>query len=409
MPPLRLIYLLFKINNMRIGIDARFYGPIGKGLGRYIQEVVDNILRLTNTKDSSLSFVIFLSPENFDEFVCENSKVKKICLSAPWYSWKEQILMPFYIWREKLDLIHYPHFNVPILTPCKFVVTIHDLILTHFPTLRATTLAPYLYWLKNLAYKIVIVFAIRRSKKIITVSEFTKNDICSQFKVSKDKIIVTYEGVANLAKGSDSLFVAKQNNQETLRHYNINNNFLLYVGNAYPHKNLDWLLKVFKKLVASRPSLKLVLVGKEDYFYNRVHEAAKNLNLWGETDTDTDVIFPGYVPDAQLEVLYQEAKAYVFPSLYEGFGLPPLEAMANSCPVISSDRASLPEILGSAALYFNPENEDDFIEKITKLLDNKEIREKLVGKGLEQIKKYSWSDCAQETLNTYSQILNEKK
>jgi len=317
--------------------------------------------------------------------------------------------MPLYIWKEKIDLIHYPHFNVPILTPCKFVVTIHDLILTHFPTLRATTLSPYLYWLKNLAYKIVIVFAVRKSKKIITVSEFTKNDICEQFKVKKEKIVVTYEGVTNLAKGSDSLFVAKLDNQETLRKYNIKHDFLLYVGNAYPHKNLDWLLHVFKKLIVNRPELRLVLVGKEDYFYNRIHEIAKSLNLWSNDSADSSVIFPGYVPDAQLEVLYQEAKIYVFPSLYEGFGLPPLEAMANSCPVLSSNQASLPEILGEAALYFNPEKDNDFIKKVDIILNDHNLREQLISSGLERIKKYSWSNCAQETLKIYFEALNEKK
>ncbi len=416
--PLRqLIYPLFKFNCMRIGIDARFYGPVGKGLGRYVQEVVDNIINISSSKLSNnydggffanLEFVIFLSPENFDEFVCSNKNVKKVCLNVFWYSWKEQVMMPFYIWREKLDLIHYPHFNVPVLTPCKFVVTIHDLILTHFPTLRATSLAPIMYWLKNLAYKVVIIFAINRSRKIITVSEFTKNDIISQFKVKSEKIVVTYEGVTNLAKGSDSLFVAKLNNQDVLKRYNINGNFLLYVGNAYPHKNLDWLLRVFLKIIITRPELKLVLVGKEDYFYRQIKEIAKILNLWQEDSVDSPVIFPGYIPDAQLEALYREAMVYVFPSLYEGFGLPPLEAMANSCPVISSDRASLPEILGSAALYFNPEDESDFIKKINNIFEDENLRNKLILDGLEMIKKYSWFECAKNTLSVYSEILNEK-
>ena len=394
---------------MRIGIDARFYGPVGKGLGRYTQEVVDNIIKISSAdKDTDFEFVIFLSPENFDEFICEGDKVKKICLKSRWYSWQEQLIMPFNIWREKLDLIHYPHFNVPVLTPCKFVVTIHDLILTHFPTLRATTLSPLLYNLKNLAYRLVIFSAVKRAKKIITVSEFTKQDLLSQFKVRAEKIVVTYEGVANLAKGRDSLFVAKLDNKEILNKYNISNNFLLYVGNAYPHKNLNFLLKSFSKLLIKKPNLRLVLVGKEDYFYSQVHNSARALNLWQKENINSPVIFPGYVPDAQLEILYQEALVYIFPSLYEGFGLPPLEAMAKACPVISSDRASLPEILGSAALYFNPEKEDELIEKIIKVLDEKELRENLIIKGLEQVKKYSWWQCANDTLSVYQKVLNAR-
>ncbi len=392
---------------MRIGIDARFYGPIGKGLGRYTQEVVDNIMKITGADSgASFNFVIFLSPENFDEFVCEGENVKKVCLTMRWYSWQEQLLMPFYIWKEKLDLIHFPHFNVPILTPCKFVVTIHDLILTHFPTLRATTLNPLIYRLKNIAYRLVIFSAIRRSRRIITVSQFTKQDLISQFRVRADKIDVTYEGVANLKKGRDTLFVAKLDNQETLHQYHIEHNFLLYVGNAYPHKNLDTLLRVFAKLLPLKPDLRLVLIGKEDYFYNRVHDQARSLNLWQKENINSPVVFPGYVSDAQLEVLYSEASAYVFPSLYEGFGLPPLEAMAKGCPVISSNRTSLPEILGSAALYFDPQNEADILNAILKILNEKELRAEMVAKGLEQVKKYSWWECANQTLEVYKQILH---
>lgn len=317
--------------------------------------------------------------------------------------------MPVCLWREKLDLIHFPHFNVPIFVPGKFVVTIHDLILTHFPTRRATTLSPVIYYLKNLAYRLVIASAIRRAEKIITVSEFTKNDLISQFKVKPEKIAVTYEGVANLAKGRDSLFVTKLNNKEILAQYHIPNNFLLYVGNAYPHKNLEMLLKVFAKLLGRKPGLRLVLVGREDYFYSRIHDNARSLNLWQEGNANSPVIFPGYISDAQLEILYQEACAYVFPSLYEGFGLPPLEAMARSCPVVSSDKASLPEILGDSVLYFDPENEDDMLEKIERLLNDRELRNSLVIKGLEQVKKYSWWECANKTLAVYQQILHDKK
>ncbi len=392
---------------MRIGIDARFYGPIGKGLGRYTQEVVDNIMKITSADPSAdFNFVIFLSPENFDEFICEQPNVKKVCLDIPWYSWQEQLLMPFHLRREKLDLVHFPHFNVPLLTPGKFVVTIHDLILTHFPTLRATTLSPLIYRLKSLAYRLVIFGAVKRAKKIITVSEFTKDDLITQFKVKAEKIAVTYEGVANLAKGRDSLFVAKLDNQETLKQYHIANNFLLYVGNAYPHKNLETLLRIFAKLLVRKPDLRLVLIGKEDYFYNRVHASARALNLWQKENINSPVIFPGYVSDAQLEILYSEARAYVFPSLYEGFGLPPLEAMARSCPVISSNRASLPEILGEAALYFDPKNETEMIEKIWQVLNDNELRNSLIAKGLEQVKKYSWWQCANQTLAVYHEVLH---
>jgi len=394
---------------MRIGIDARFYGPIGKGLGRYTQEVVDNLMKITSANGGAgFNYVIFLSPENFDEFICDQPFVKKVKLKIRWYSWAEQLIMPVYLWREKLDLIHFPHFNIPILTPTKFVVTIHDLILTHFPTVRATTRNHFWYFLKNLAYRLVIKIAVIRASKIIAVSQFTRDDIISKLKVRSEKIVVTYEGVANLAKGRDSLFVAKLDNQETLEQYHIAKNFLLYVGNAYPHKNLETLLRVFGRLHKEKPELRLVLVGKQDYFYQRAQDYARSLNLWQRENVNSPVVFPGYVPDAQLEILYQEARAYVFPSLYEGFGLPPLEAMAKGCPVISSDRTSLPEVLGQAAIYFNPEDETEMLLKIREILEDDGRRQELINYGQEQAKKYNWWECANQTLLVYQQALKIK-
>lgn len=379
----------------RIGIDARFYGPLGKGLGRYTQEIVDNILKIDQDND----YVIFLRKENFDELVIDNHpNVKKVLLELRWYSLKEQLLMPFYLKREKLDLIHFCHFNVPFFVPSKFIVTIHDLILTKFKTTRASTLSPWLYNLKNFFYHIIIKRALKKSKKIITVSNFTKNDIIEQFKVPAQKIEVIYEGVANLSKGSDSLFVAKISQGQVLKNYNIENPFLLYVGNAYPHKNLDFLIRAFKLWQADDKELRLVLVGREDYFYNQVKELSAKLF---SSQDNIPIIFTGYVPDNELETMYQRALLYVFPSLYEGFGLPPLEAMAKSCPVLSSQAASMPEILGSAAMYFDPQNENDFLEKAKRLRSDQELRESLIAKGLEQVKKYSWWECALSTKNLY--------
>ena len=381
----------------RIGIDARFYGPIGKGLGRYVQEIVDNVLRL----DKDNEYVIFLRQENFDELlVSDFPNVRKVMVDIRWYTFKEQLLFPFYIWREHLDLMHFPHFNVPFFVPTKFVVTIHDLILTKFKTTRATTLSPLMYNLKDFFYRLIIKKALKKSQKIITVSNFTKNDIIEQFKIKVDKIEVTYEGVANLSKGRDSLFVAKLNEAEVLKGYNIEHPFLLYVGNAYPHKNLDFLVKNFLQLYQENKDLRLVLVGKEDYFYKQLKDLAENL----ATDIEkTPIIFAGYVPDDKLEVLYQKALVYVFPSLYEGFGLPPLEAMAKSCPVLSSNVSSMPEILGEAAVYFNPEDGDDFKKQVKLLINDNSLREEMISRGLEHSKKYSWWDCAFKTWKIYLQ------
>jgi len=372
----------------RIGIDARFYGPVGKGLGRYTQEIVDNIIGLDREND----YVIFLRRENFSELKSSSPRVKKVLADVKWYGLAEQIILPFYIWREHLDLMHWPHFNVPIMCPVKFVVTIHDLILIKFPTVRATTLGPLTYKIKNLAYKLVISSAVKRAKKVFAVSEYTKNDVVKQFKISPDKVVVTYEGVAELAKtpldkGGEG---------------GLNFPYLLYVGNAYPHKNLEGLIKVFAQIKAPLDKggvggLKLVLVGKEDYFYSRLKQYAKNFS--------ENIIFPGYVPDNELAEFYDNALAYVFPSFYEGFGLPPLEAMAHGLPVVSSNRACLPEIFGPAALYFNPDNEADMKNKIEEALRDEKLREDLRNRGYKQIKKYSWHDCAEKTLEMYKDLL----
>ncbi len=374
----------------RIGFDARFYGPLNKGLGRYTKEVIDNILKI----DKDHEYVIFLGKDNFQELKTDNPKVKKVLADIKWYTLSEQIIMPWYIWRENLDLVHFPHFNVPIFCPVKFIVTIHDLILTKFPTQRATTLSPFFYWLKDFAYKIVIKRAVRQAKKIIAVSTYTKNDIANKFKARSDKIIVTYEGVF------PSEIKNRQNDKKVLLRYNIDNPYLLYVGNAYPHKNLEGLINIFFRIIGKYNNLSLVLVGKEDYFYNRIKEFVYKSDNYKEK-----IILPGFVPDNDLVFFYQNALAYIFPSFYEGFGLPPLEAMTFGCPVVSSNKASLPEVLGKAALYFNPEDKKEMQERIEQIIKDKNLRKELVKKGYEQIKKYNWLRCAEQTIEIYKLIL----
>lgn len=384
-------------NIKRIGIDARFYGPIGKGLGRYTQEVVDNIIRL----DRENEYVIFLRRENFDELKTDRlPHVKKVLAEIRWYTLAEQIMMPWLIYREKLDLVHFPHFNVPILCPTKLVVTIHDLILINFPTKKATTLGPLTYFIKNIGYRLTIWLALMRSRAIIAVSQFTKDDIVQHFGVKPEKIVVTYEGVADFAQAAGTADETADKQSPALAKHHINRPYILYVGNAYPHKNLEQLLNVFKALLAKRPNLQLVLVGKEDHFYAKIKQQAKDLQLTLPGQS-SPVIFTDYVNDQELAELYSHATLYVFASFYEGFGLPPLEAMAKGLAVASSDTTSMPEILGEAAIYFNPRDQDDMQAKISALLDDPELRKELINKGHGQIRKYSWQSCAESTLAVY--------
>ena len=361
-----------KKKKIKIGIDARFYGPKQKGLGRYVQKLVEHLEEI----DQNNQYIIFLRKDNWSQYTPNNPNFKKVLADYPWYSLAEQILMPFKIRQERVDLMHFPHFNVPVFYRKPFVITIHDLILKRFSTKRASTLGPIRYWLKNLAYQLVISSGIKRAKKIIAISEFTKQDILKYFQVDSGKIEVIYEG------GPE-----KTNSNKELR---INKPYLLYVGNAYPHKNLERLILAFEKLNKEKKDLRLVLVGEIDYFYQRIRKISPS-----------NVIFTDFVSDQELAGLYQDAALYVFPSLCEGFGLPPLEAMAHNLPVVSSNFSCLPEILGPAALYFNPQDINDIVDKIKKVLNKRELQEKLILEGKKRIKRYSWSRMADQILGLY--------
>lgn len=175
--------------------------------------------------------------------------------------------------------------------------------------------------------------------------------------------------------------------------------YLLYVGNAYPHKNLESLLRAFKIILKKEPDLCLVLVGKTDHFYNKLRKKAK------ESGLENEVVFANQVSNEELKQLYQNGLAYVFPSLSEGFGLPGLEAMKQRLPVVCSNQGSLPEIYEQAAIYFNPKNIEEMAETILRVITDRNFREELKKAGEDQIKKYSWQKCGQETLRVYKDLL----
>ncbi|OGZ35578.1 MAG: hypothetical protein A3A94_02000 [Candidatus Portnoybacteria bacterium RIFCSPLOWO2_01_FULL_43_11] len=386
-----------KKNQITIGIDARFFGPRQKGLGRYVQKLVEELEENFQFSIFNFQFIIFLRKENWDEYRPQNHNFKKVLADYRWYGLKEQALMPFKIWREKIDLMHFPHFNLPIFCPAPFLVTIHDLVLKRFPTRRASKLGPILYRLKNLAYQFVIWRAIKKSEKIITVSNYTKNDILKYFKVRPEKIEVIYEGSPEIKLKTTT------KNLKLLEKHNISKPYLLYVGNAYPHKNLERLILAFKKLIEDyETNLQLVLVGELDYFYQQL----KDYTRYKIQDTRyKQIVFTDFVPDKDLEVLYKNASLYIFPSLCEGFGLPSLEAMSYGLPIISSKATCLPEILEEAAFYFDPENIEEITEAIKRVLEDSDLQKKLIVNGFEQIKKYSWSKMAEQTLGVYQKII----
>jgi glycosyltransferase involved in cell wall biosynthesis len=380
---------------MKIGIDARFYGSLGKGLGRYTQKLIEH-LELIDTENQ---YIVFLRRENFDEYQPKNKNFRKILADYQWYSFSEQFLFPFLLRRFRCDVMHFPHFNVPILYRGKFIVTIHDLILIHFPTQRATTLHPAWYRLKFLAYKVAIWWAIQQSRHIMTVSEYTKQDILNHYAVAPDKITVSYEAADAFCRYNSqerSLEILQKygltHSNDSEKNYGIIRPYLLYVGNAYPHKNLETLIDVLGQNDVS--DVLLVLVGKEDYFYRRLKDKVQARKMH-------NILFVGFVPDDELDVLYRFGRAYVFPSLYEGFGLPPLEAMGRGLSVLAAHTTSLPEVLEDAALYFYPDKPHSLEMSLRRIWIDESMRNELRVKGYAQAGKFDWYSMAQDTLKQY--------
>ncbi|MFW0837841.1 MAG: glycosyltransferase family 4 protein [Candidatus Komeilibacteria bacterium] len=371
---------------LKIGIDARMYGPRSRGLGRYVQQLVDHLAQL----DTYNEYYILLGPHNWDDFQTKNKNFVKILVKSHWYSWREQIFLPLLLWRLRLDIMHWPHFNVPLLYRGSFIVTIHDLIMSHYPDSRATTLPAWLYWLKLQAYRFVLRHAIIKSSSIITVSHFTKQDIERYYPQVMHKISVTHLGFA----------VDHQISQPVdLSHYGIDRPYILYVGAAYPHKNLYRLLQAWKLL---QPELKdayqLVLVGQRDWFYQTLQDESREQQL------DRNVVFTGYIYDKELPIFYQFSLAYIFPSYLEGFGLPAIEAQSYGIPVLAANNSSLPEVLAESAVYFDPFDINDIAAKMAKVISNEDLRDKLKQAGYKNTQRFDWNKLAQQTKQIYTKV-----
>ncbi len=359
---------------MKIGIDARFVGPQGTGLGKYTEKLILNLAKI----DSLNQYVIFLKKDNWDYLILPKN-FKKALADVPWYSLAEQLKMPGIFRSQNLDLLHVPHFNVPIFYRGKFVVTIHDLIHHQFSETSATTKNSTTFTLKRIAYKKVINHAIYKSQKIITPSVFVKGEILKNFNINPSKIVVTYEAA------EEEYFKSQSPKKE---------NFILYVGNAYPHKNLNKLLDAMQNV----KDAKLILVCPRDVFSSRLNSEITKRNL------QKSVELKGYLQPKELSNLFQKAQAYVFPSLSEGFGIPGLNAMASGIPLIASDIPVLREVYGDGAIYFDPKDPKDIAEKISHVLSDDKIKPELIKKGKTQAQKYSWQKMAKETLAIYENL-----
>jgi len=371
---------------MKIGIDARMYGPRQAGLGRYIEQLIKELQKIDNHNQ----YVIFLHKENFDQLQITNPNFKKVLADIKWYSWQEQAEFTRIISKQKVDLIHFCHWNVPLLYNRPFIVTIHDLIMYHYPRAEASTHGPFVYRLKDKAHRVILKSAAKKAKYIITPSAFSKQDISQTLKIDPNKILVT-----PLASTPPQRSIPDSATLSIFQRHNIDTPYVLYVGNAYPHKNLKFLLQSWKKFNTKQDKkYKLVLVGKENFFYKKIQKLVIAKNI-------ANVIFTGYLNDQELQLMYKNAETYVFPSLYEGFGLPPLEAMQYNIPVISSSASCLPEILGDAVLYFDPNDIDGLVSTLHIALNDQNMRQKLINNSIKILNQYSWSKTALQTLEIY--------
>ncbi len=356
---------------MKIAIDIRKIEDFG--IGTHIFNLLkalskidkDNIYFLIGYKDSKL-------PELGENF-------HLITTTAGKYSITEHIKIPAILKKIGCDIFHSPHYVVPFFYRGKTTATIHDVIHLIFPS-----------YLPKKIYRVYAYSQIKRTLKnsntVFTVSHSSKKDILSFFPWAEKKIQVVYNGVDERFFEEDKKELVEKVKKELGR-------YALYVGNTKPHKNLEMVIRAMKKI---KGKLKFLIVGG--------NPTKELLSFIEKENCKDDVIFKGFIPFEELSAYYKASEVFIFPSLYEGFGLPPLEAMAKGIPVLSSSAPSMPEILGNGAIYFDPRSVESLVEALNKIIENKESREKMSLEGKKIAKKYSWNESANKILQFWRNI-----
>lgn len=351
---------------MRLVVDARMIGAGNtRGIGRYIKELTDHIRPLLAQNDE----MILLDPK------------------IPWYGIAEQLRFPSIIRQAKPDLLWVPHWNAPLLYRGPLAITVHDLLLIHQPiSAKASTRGPIISWLKRLGHRIILSNAIRRASIILVPTQSVANDIKEYFPSASGKLVVTGEGLSILpapASGDSRLTT----------HY------LLYVGSAYPHKRLDLLIDAWSTLSSKHPNLSLVITGKDDVFLSRIKSTV-------EENRVERVLFVGPVDDQELSTLYANASVFVFPSSFEGFGLPPIEALSVGTPVVVSDIPVLREVLPiDGVFFFKSGDKDGMIDAIEVVLADLPKAESEAVQGEQEVRRrHRWEDAAARTLQAFRSI-----
>lgn len=290
---------------------------------------------------------------------------------------------------SKYDIIHnIGQYPIPPSISKKYIITIYDLI----PIIYPSFVTPLYAWQS----KRYLPDIMKKSSMILSISEYTKEDIIKRYNIDPNKIMVTPLGVSEHFHPYDNSSV-----ESFRKRYNLKNPFVLFVGALEPKKNIPTVLKSFSRCRKKIPSLHLVIAGKKSWKYDEIFALVKSLEL------ENSVRFLEYVSYEELPLLYNAADVFVFPSLYEGFGLPPLEAMKCGTPVIVSNRSSLPEIVGPEGEMVEPNDDEELSQKILKLITNDGLRDEQVSYNLERAKKFTWMRCAKETKKAYDKILNQ--
>ena len=372
---------------MIIGMDTRSASWYrGTGIGTYSYELIRSVLKI----DPHNLYNLYTPTNNLiPEFEKTNTKVYNLYHDKSNNFW-ESINNNLYSLTGKEDLFH-THQNgigLPMSKTCKNVITLHDLIPLKMPE---TVSESYMKIFNSEMPKII-----DKCDGIITVSNYSKKDIIECFNFPEDKIFVTY-----LATDKTYHPIDKALCKELMKRiYNLTGKFILYIGGFSPRKNILNLINAFSKLNDPHNEYKLIIAGTKGISYSIYKNRVDELNL-SET-----VLFPGYIEIDHLPYLYNASELFVYPSFYEGFGLPPIEAMSCGVPVIASNVTSIPEIVGDAALFVNPHDIDDIFEKIETALYDDSIRNLLIDKGFNRVKSLSWDFTAQETLKSYEKIYN---
>jgi glycosyltransferase involved in cell wall biosynthesis len=366
---------------MKIAVDIREAGDQKTGKGWYTQNLIHELLKL----DSKNNYLLYSDSEknSFAEF--SNAELKVI--KEKKWKWHFKALKD--ILAQKVDLFFAPtSYIIPALAPkdLPVIITVHDLVAFLFPSTHNSKAV----FIERLTLK----KAIKKARHIFTVSENTKKDLLHRFHYPKDQIQVVACACADFFKvppnaGELEAFKKK---------FNLPQNFILAVGTLEPRKNFSTLIKSFVLIKRKFPDYKLVIVGKKGWKYRLIFEALKHYRL------EKEVIFPGYLENHELQKMYVTAKVFVFPSLYEGFGIPPLEAMACGCPVVSSNVASLPEVVGDAGLLIDPKSAHKLADAVISLLENDQVRQMLIERGKKQSKKFSWQHSARVALEVFERV-----